>query len=83
LYGAIISTNRINTVKERVATILSNGGKTSLIDAAIEPISAPMFIVFAIRRRLAIGKTTFLEYLFFITQAKPLPVTRPILAHIS
>src|SRR5919197_2507602 len=47
------------------------------------PISAPMFIVFAIRRRIVSGKTIFLEYFCFIIAASPLPVTRPILAHIS
>src|SRR5436309_4895121 len=47
------------------------------------PMSAPMFIVFAMRTRLAIVRTTFLEYFFFMTAANPLPVTRPIRAHIS
>jgi hypothetical protein len=46
-------------------------------------MSAHIFIVLAIRIRLAIVRTTFLEYFFFMTAANPLPVTRPILAHIS
>lgn len=54
-----------------------------MIDAAMAAMSAPMLIVFAIRRRLIIGKTTFFEYFLFITKANPLPVTRPIRAHIS
>src|SRR5919197_4295931 len=66
-----------------VATITGRLGNTSLIDAAMAPISAPMFIVFAIRRRIVIGKTIFLEYFCFIIPPNPLPVTRPILAHIS
>ena len=41
----------------------------SLTDADIAPISAPIFIVFAIKRRLTIGKTIFLEYFFFMTAA--------------
>jgi len=46
------------------------------------PISAPIFIVFSMRMRLEIARTIFLEYFFFMTAANPLPVTRPILAHI-
>ncbi|VVC05263.1 Uncharacterised protein [uncultured archaeon] len=34
---------------------MGNCGNISRIDADIAPISAPMFIVFAIRRRLASG----------------------------
>ena len=47
------------------------------------PISAPMFIVFAIRRRIVSGKIIFFEYFCLITADNPLPVTRPTLAHIS
>ena len=54
-YGNKISEASINAVKERVAAIVGVCGKISLTDAAIAPISAPIFIVFAMRRRLAIG----------------------------
>ena len=46
-------------------------------------MSAPIFIVFARSKRPASGKTIFLEYFFFMTEDSPLPVTRPIRAHIS
>src|SRR5919109_4901365 len=82
-YGIKISDASINEVKERVTTTIGNCGMISLTDAAIAPISAPMFIVFAIRRRPAIGKTTFFEYFLFNTLPKPEPVTRPIRAQIS
>ena len=73
----------MNTAKARVATITGNPGNINLIDAAIAPISAPMFIVLAKRRRLTMGRRIFLEYFFLMTAAKPPPVTSPILAHIS
>ena len=59
------------------------GGIKSLVDADMAPISVPMLIVFAINKSPISGKTTFLEYFSFMTAAKPLPVTSPILAHIS
>ena len=58
-------------------------GKMILIDADMAPKSAPIFIVFAIKRRLDIGYTILAEYFFFIRAAKPFPLRRPILAHIS
>lgn len=73
----------INEVKERVTTTIGNCGMISLANAAIAPISAPIFIMFAIRRRHAVGKTTFFEYFLFNTPPKPEPVTRPIRAQIS
>ncbi len=55
-----------------------------LTEAAIAPISAPIFIVFAIIKREMIGSTTFLlEYFFPKMVASPLPVNKPILPHIS
>jgi hypothetical protein len=42
-----------------------------------------MFIVFAIKIRLEIARTIFLEYFLLMAAASPLPVIRPILAHIS
>jgi len=47
------------------------------------PISAPIFIVLAMRRKMTSGITIFLEYFFLMADAKPFPVTSPILAHIS
>jgi hypothetical protein len=73
----------INAVKERAATIMGSWGNTSLIDADIAAMSAPMFTVFAIIRRIVSGNTTFFEYLVFIAEDRPLPDTRPILAQIS
>ena len=54
-----------------------------LTEADIAPKSAPILIVFAINRRLDIGYTILVEYFFFISAAKPFPLRRPILAHIS
>src|SRR5215208_1119097 len=54
-----------------------------LTDAAIAPMSALMFIVFATIRRDTSGKTTFFEYFFLIIPAIPSPVTNPIRAHIE
>jgi len=39
--------------------------------------------VLAINRRLDMGYTILAEYFFFIRAAKPFPLRRPILAHIS
>ena len=60
----------MNTAKARVATITGNPGNINLIDAAITPISAPMFIVLAKRRRLTMGRRIFLEYLFLMTASQ-------------
>lgn len=46
-------------------------------------MSAPIFMIFAIKRRKTIGKTTFFEYFFFMIAANPLPFSRPNLADIS
>ncbi len=46
-------------------------------------MSTPIVITLASFKRPEIGKTTILEYLFYITVAKPLPVTSLILAQLS
>jgi len=56
-------------------------GKIKFVDAAIAPMSTPMFIVFAIKRSDVIGKTTLFENCFFNALPKPTPVTSPIRAH--
>src|SRR5919109_5036966 len=82
-YGTKISAASINAAKEMVTIITGIWGNTSLTDAAIAPMSAPMFIVFATRRRDTSGKTTFFEYFLLIIPAIPSPVANPIRAHIS
>ena len=48
-------------------------GNIRLADAAIAPMSAPTFIVFATKRRKMRGKTIFLEYFFFNDCSKATP----------
>lgn len=73
----------IKIVKIVLKTFNGSWGSSSLAEDAIALISAPIFIVFAIKRRKTTGKTTLLEYFFLTIAARPLPVKRPILAHIS
>jgi hypothetical protein len=40
-------------------------------------MSAPIFIVFATKRRKIRGKTIFLEYFFLMIVPRPLPVKSP------
>jgi alpha/beta superfamily hydrolase len=82
-YGNKISAASINAAKEIVMTIMGISGNTSLTAAAIAPMSAPMFIVFATRRRDTRGNRTLLEYFLLIIPAIPSPVANPIRAHIS
>ena len=79
----MISDTIMNAVKARLIATNDSCGNISRTEAVIAPMSAPMLTVLAMRRRLAIGKTTFLQYFFLITAAWPSPVTRPIRAHIS
>ena len=45
--------------KDKVGKTNGNSGNTSLTAAPIAPMSAPMFIVLAIRRRLASGRLLY------------------------
>lgn len=82
LYGTNISAAEMNPVNSNVRTKNGSWGITSLTAAPIAPMSVPMFLILAIRSKLASGKTTLLEYFLLITTAKPSPVIRPILAQI-
>ena len=73
----------IATVKSTLNICDGIWGTNRLIEAAIALISAPEFIVFAIKRRKIRGITILLEYFFFIMADNQLPVKSPILAHIS
>jgi len=57
-------------------------GNISLIEAAIAPRSALIFIMFPAIRRVTIKKAIFFEYFLDITVVNPLPVIIPILAQI-
>jgi len=51
----MISKSNIINTKEIDAIIAGICGNNNLRDAVMAPISAPIFIIFAIRRRLIIG----------------------------
>ena len=46
LYGSSICEIMINVVNERLAILKGSCGTKSLTEAAMAPISAPMFVVF-------------------------------------
>ena len=55
LYGIRISAARITPTKVKVAIMNGMFGNTNLIDADMAPISAPMFIILAMRRSVTSG----------------------------
>jgi hypothetical protein len=57
--------------------------KHLLLGWLFEYQSAPILIVVVISTKLDIRYTILAEYFFFIKAAKPFPLSRPILAHIS
>ena len=78
-----ISANTMTTENIIVGINAGISGIKILTDAPMAPRSAPIFIVLTKNSKPEIIITILLEYLIFITCARPFPVVKPNLAHIS
>src|ERR1039458_5318429 len=82
-YGVKICNSMINTLIPTTKKLKFTEGDKSWTDLAMAPMSAPILNVLAAKSSIVLIYSTFLPKWVLILLANPLPVTKPILAHIS